>query len=164
MPDIDRVIASTAQRYCDSTSPHLQFDELVGEGRLKLSELITNGELDRQKSRFDFFRFFAASVNNQARSRVQKYRFTEKRTGVKPPPRDVRWKGFGTAPKDAGEEHEPVEYHKNVELSLDDAELNLQVPDATHSCSREERDVMEDYEAQLSEVEKIGVPPDAQAQ
>ena len=157
MPDIERVIATVAHHYSDSTTPHLQFDELVGDGRLKLSELITKGELDRQTCRVNFFKFFKTAVNNQARSKVQKYRFTEKRTGVKPPPREERFKApvVPVPGAEEQEEHPPApEYHKNVELSLDDPDLNLQVPDGEHAGEREGRDVAEEYESLLFGVEK----------
>lgn len=157
LPDIERVIASVAQRYTDHTTPHLQFDELVGEGRLKLAELISRGELVRQTSRADFFKFFKASVNNQARSRVQKYRFTEKRTGVKPPPREQRFDCFKPASKPSlHDDDEPLaEYHKSVEMSLDDAELNLQVPDEGTRPHDTVQEVAEDYEQFLTEHEQV---------
>ena len=93
MPDLQRVIASVAQDYCDTTTPHLHFDELMGEGNLKLAEIITKGILisDKCPTRHSFFAFFKTAVNNHTRSRVQKYRFTEKRTGQKPPPREQRF-------------------------------------------------------------------------
>ena len=130
MPDINRLMHSVAARFSDQTTPQLQQDELLGQARLKLSEIITNGQVESQATRECFFKFFKTALNNQACSLVQKYRFTEKRTGVKPPPRKSRV--YNSAkPKDEEEEDETQvpEHHKNVELSLDDAELNLQVPD-----------------------------------
>jgi hypothetical protein len=152
MPDIERLLASVAQRYSDRTTPHLHFDEIVAEGRLKLAELIDRGHLDQQPTRTAFFKFLKASVNNQARSRVQKYRYTEKRTGVKPPPRDQRNVCSSPEPDEDGA---APEYHKNVELSLDDPDLNIQVPDegCLHGGGMDE--VLEDYESRLSEVEKL---------
>jgi len=141
MPDLQRVIATASQKYCDTTTPHLQFDELMGEGNLKLAEVITKGLLDSDRcpTRATFFKFFATVVNNNARSRVQKYRFTEKRTGQKPPPREQR---FVPSAKPGDHEDEPeVEYHKNVDLSLDDPDLGLQVSDHGHSGEDEDRDI-----------------------
>lgn len=159
MPDLQRVIATVSKQYCDTTTPHLHFDELMGEGNAKLSELITKGELERQTNRYDFFRFFKASVNNHARSRVQKYRFTEKRTGQKPPPREQRFK---PAVKPGDEEEEREEYHKNVDLSLDDPDLGIQVPDRQHSTEPEDKDVdwgfaptSAEYAYSLTPVEKL---------
>lgn len=154
MPDIQRLIANIAQRYCDSTSPHLQFDELVGEGNAKLAELITKGILQSAKcpTRTHFFKFFKAAVNNHARSRVQRYRYTEKRTGQKPPPRHQRF---------AKPEHEP-EYHKNVDLSLDDPDLGLQVTGQQRDAASDDRDidwgfgdVSAEFAFHLSPVEKL---------
>jgi hypothetical protein len=145
MPDCERLIHSVAQRYCDQSSPHLQFDEMVGEGRLKLAELIDAGHETRQPTRSHFFAFFKASLTNLARSRVQKYRFTEKRTGVKPPPRHARLASFSAAES---------AHHKQVDLSLDDTDLHLQVADSSED-EREFQEIAEDYEQLLSEPEKL---------
>lgn len=150
MPDLQRVIASVSQQYSDATTPHLHFDEMMGEGNLKLAELITKDALDRQTCRWDFFAYFKTTVSNHARSRVQKYRFTAKRTGQKPPPRDQR---FNTnAP----------EYHKNVDLSLDDPDSGLQVPDRHQHSELEDVDInwgfgptSEEYSHNLTPVEKL---------
>lgn len=140
MPDLQRVVASVAQNYCDSTSPHLQFDELMGEGNLKLAELITKGKLEDPKipTRAHFFKYFKGSVNNHARSRVQRYRFTEKRTGQKPPPRDQR---FPSKPVTTEEDQPEPEYHKNVDLSLDDPDLGIQIADAGHEGDQHEDEI-----------------------
>jgi len=163
MPDLQRVIATVAQNYCDTTTPHLQFDELMGEGNLKLAELITKDKLRDLPCRVDFFKYFKGAVNNHARSRVQKYRFTEKRTGQKPPPREQRF--LPTVPVKPGEEEDhdaAPEYHKNVDLSLDDPDLALQVPDQHHQSDGDDRDVdwgfgptSADYAFHLTAVEKL---------
>jgi hypothetical protein len=150
MPDIERVIASVALKYCDMTTPHLHFDEIMSEGKLKLAELITRGELERIPCRVEFFKFFATAVNNQARSRVQKYRFTEKRTGQKPPPRDQRFKRTSQTAEEHETEGVVPEHHKNVELSLDDPELGLQVPQTYCDSASEQREVEEEFEALLT--------------
>jgi len=137
MPDLQRVIACCARRFSDMSSSQLNYDEMVGEGNLKLAELITKGEIERQTSRLNFFKLFATSVNNNARSRVVKYVYTEKRSGQKPPPREER---FTPAPKvNEGDEPLPVEYHKRIDLSLDDPDLGLQVPDGHHHGEDEDR-------------------------
>ena len=153
MPDITRLIQSVATRFADQTSPQLAVDEMVGQGRLKLAELLTKGALDIQPTREHFFRFFKTSLCNQARSLVQRYRFTEKRTGVKPPPRESR-----VYVKPVEDEHDdahaPIvpEHHKNVELSLNDDELNLQVPDAGHTDGDYD-EIAKEYEVLLLETE-----------
>lgn len=154
MPDLQRVIAKVAERYCDMTTPHLHFDELVGEGQLKLAELITKGQLNRQVCRYDFFRFFKAAVNNHAKSRVQKYRFTEKRTGQKPPPREQRF-----VPEARPEDETEAEtYRKNVDLSLDDPELGLQVPDQPQPVEAEDLDINWGFSSVSSEYADLLTP------
>lgn len=152
MPDCERLIHSVAQKYCDQTSPHLQFEEMVGEGRLKLAEILDKGHEHKQPTRSNFFKFFKTSLQNHAKSRVQKYRFTEKRTGVKPPPRLERFALPAHAP--VPEEDEKPVHHKQVELSLDDTDLHLQVAD-TSDDALEFKEVAEDYEMLLSEPEKV---------
>jgi len=155
MPDITRLIHSVATRYHDATCANLHIDEMEGEARLKLAELIDRGEVERQCTRADFFCFLKASLNNQARSRVQKYRFTEKRTGVKPPPRHQR---FNKVQEHDEEEDEAVitqEHTKNVELSLDDPNINLQVAQPETSDEQSYRDLMDDYETLLTPVEVL---------
>lgn len=160
MPDLERLILSVAQRFSDQTTPHLHVDEMVGEGRYKLAELIDRGELNRQRTRSDFFKFFKASINNQARSRVQKYRFTEKRTGVKPPPREQRFAATAKSPDKTTDhdedEHPHVDYHKSVELSIDDPNINLQVSyDQSVSDGGSTREVVDEYEALFTDFEKM---------
>lgn len=155
MPDITRLINSVAARFSDKTCAHLHYDEMVGECRLKLAEVIHRGELVRQPTRGNFFRFFKTALQNQARSRVQKYRFTEKRTGVKPPPREQR---VYTTDHDEEEVHHDTvaltpEHHKNVELSLDDAEANVQVSTAqglSGDSDTEYHQTVEEYKSLLS--------------
>lgn len=156
MPDIERLISSVAARYSDNTTPHLQHDELVGDGRLKLAELITKGHIEKQFNRLNFFRLFKSCLTNQARSKVQKYRFTEKRTGVKPPPKHERLYASGKTEDDQHEQHGVLheDYHKQVEISLDDEELNFQVPDKGY-LAETMKDVQEDYEVFLTPLERM---------
>lgn len=149
MPDIERLIYSVAQRYSDQTSQYLQIEELVGEGRLKLAELITKGQLDKQKTRSNFFKVLKASLQNQAKSRIQKYRFTEKRTGIKPPPRKDR-----LSPESSEAISDYSHRQKQVEMSLDDTDLHLQVSDGSHS-EQEWREVVEEYAALLTKPERV---------
>lgn len=141
MDELQRVIVKVAQKYTDVTTPHLHFDELVAEGNAKLAELINAGALDRLKTRKDFFSYFKAAVCNHTCSRVQKYRFTEKRTGQKPPPRKQRLELINAVASAKADGEEVSDYHKPVDLSLDDEELGLQVPDTEHVDDSSERDI-----------------------
>lgn len=109
-----------------------------------MAQLITKGVHERQLNRVDFFRYLKTALNNQARSRVQRYRFTLKRTGQKPPPRHA--------------EGEAAEHHKTIEMSLDDPDLGLQVGDMRVSDDDSERqfeELVEDWSANLTEFEKL---------
>jgi hypothetical protein len=152
MTDLQRVVASLAQRYHDPVNPSLNFDELVAEGNLKLAELITKDKLIALGNRFDFFRYFKSAVHNHTRSRLQRFCYTEKRTGQKPPPRSER---FLLKPAPAEGDEPEREYHKNVDLSLDDPELGLQVADAGHDSAKEEGEIKWGFATKVTEEEEI---------
>jgi hypothetical protein len=121
MSDLSNVIKAISAQYTDHTSQMLQTDILVSEGYHKLSKIIDrfffekDGKFylsrlskSRLPTRGEFFAFFKVSFKNHIKGLVQKYRFTEKRTGRKVGDED------GT---------------KNVELSLDDPDIGLQYSD-----------------------------------
>lgn len=146
--DVERVIASVAQVYTDQSCPNLHFDEITAECRAKTAKLVNDGWLGRATSRGEFFRVFATSIKNHVRSLVLKYRYTEKRTGVKPPPRRKREDVLnGTA-----DQHE---HRKNVEVSLDDPDSGLQVPDAHHTDEREAAEMVDDFKRLLTPLEQL---------
>lgn len=138
--DIDRLIAKVARKYTDTSCPELHFDELEGECRAKLAWVLSDksGGLTKAYTRTKFFQFFATAINNHVCSLVHKYRFTEKRTGVKPPPKHARF-----SPEANGEARV-----KTVEVRLDDAEINVQVADKPCNSAQESgfSELMEDYE------------------
>jgi hypothetical protein len=145
--DLERLIAKAARQYSDQSCPELNYDELVAEGRAKLAHVLCDRRISFKKlpTRVHFFRFFAASLNNHVRSLVHKYRFTEKRTGVKPPPKEERFS--------------PVQADriKTAEVRLDDEEVNLQVADQPCSSAKDKEtvEIMEDYESRLNKVERM---------
>jgi len=147
--DIDRTIASLATKYTDHTCPQLHFDELMAEGRYKLAQFLDKGVIDRQPNRVSFFKYFKTAVANQFRSLVQKYRFTHKRTGQKPPPRHRAV----DAPRTEAELEAELNHHKNVEISMDDPESNLQIPDEGH-IPHADQELLEDYMAILQPHER----------
>ncbi len=159
--DIDRLVAGLAQRYSDQTCPQLHFDELVAEGHFKLAQLIHKGELGRQVNRTNFFRFFKTAVANHFRSLVQRHRFTFKRTGQKPPPRQRQNEMILAAQAEVDLSH-----RKHVEVSLDDDEANVQVAAETDGFDVE-TEIMEDYLSILTPIEQMVlkqmVEPDASA-
>jgi hypothetical protein len=95
----------------------LHHDELQAECRAKLALIIHAGHLNRCPTRGKAFGFIKTAMSNHVRSLVQKYAFTEKRTGVKPPPKQryssIRWNCIQAA--------------KVVNLSLDDEDACAQL-------------------------------------
>lgn len=146
--DLDRLIAKVARQYSDQSCPELNYEELVGEGSAKLAYVMCDRRVTFKKvpTRAHFFRFFATALNNHVRSLVHKFRFTEKRTGVKPPPKEERFSPVATEQR-----------LKTAEVRLDDEEVNLQVADqpCTSARDQETNEIMEDYEALLNPVEKL---------
>lgn len=118
--DLAQVIGSVAKKYSDQSCQHLNHDILVSEGWAKLVQMMNDGQLERIKCRTEFFKFFKASFNNHVKGLVHRYRFTYKRTGVKPPPR-----------KKPGEPLEAADFQsaKNTEVSIDDPDNHIQIED-----------------------------------
>lgn len=148
--DVERVIASVAQKYTDQSCSSLHFDELVAECRAKTAKLVSDGHLTRVRSRVEFFKIFTTAIKNHVRSLVLKFRYTEKRTGIKPPPRRKREDVL----KGTADQHE---HRKNVEVSLDDPNYGLQVQDEQQQQHDEKDafDMMEDYLRLLTPVEQL---------
>ncbi len=119
--DIDRLIAKEAIAYTDPSCVFLHTDELESEGRVVIVNVLQKHWLIRARSRVEFFKIVKSAVRNRFRSLVQQHRFTQKRTGVKPPPKHKRdlspWSERFT------------ESRKRPEVSLDDPEVHLQVSD-----------------------------------
>ena len=148
-PDIDTTVAGLARKFCDQSCMALQYDELVAEGGYKLAKIITRGELERQPTRVHFFKYFKTAVNNHFRSLVQRHRFTHKRTGAVPPPKHR----LGEVLSEAETEVE-LRQHKQVELSLNDPEQNVQVA-ASADLPAAERELIADYLTLLTPVEQV---------
>jgi hypothetical protein len=145
--DLERLIAKVARQYTDQSCPELNYDELVAEGRAKLAYVLSDKRVTFKKvpSRVKFFAFFATALNNHVRSLVHKFRFTEKRTGVKPPPKEERFSPVSS------------ERMKTAEVRLDDEEVNLQVADQPCESAKnhEMAEIMEDYESLLDDLEVL---------
>jgi hypothetical protein len=146
--DLERLIAKVARQYSDQSCPELNYDELIAEGRAKLACIISDVRLTfkRVPTRSKFFALFKTSLNHHVRSLVHKYRFTEKRTGVKPPPKEERFSPVATEQR-----------LKTAEVRLDDEEINLQVADlpTENAQASEMAEAVEDYESLLDELETL---------
>lgn len=113
--DLDRMIASAATHFVDQSCVMLHRDELEAEGRMAIRNVLIKDWLTRARNRVEFFKIAKTAVMNRIRSLVQQHRFTQKRTGRKPPNRN-----------------EPLswESHRPNEVSLDDPDAHLQVGEA----------------------------------
>ena len=114
--DISHLFLTIAQQYTDTSCVHLHTDELVGEAYLKFSAQLSRGYFKVCRTRADFFARLKTIINNHVKGLVQRYRFTIKRTGIKPPPK-------GKVPL-SGEDFRST---KPIEISLDDPEARVQV-------------------------------------
>lgn len=141
LPDLERLIAKVARKYNDQSCPELNYDELLAEGRWKLSYVIEGGGFTKAPTRVDFFKFFAAALNNHVRSLVHKYRYTEKRTGVKPPPKHEQFTG--------------EQRMKTCEVRIDDEEAGVQVESDCGGADQEHRQLVEEYESLLTPAERL---------
>ena len=115
--DIERMIGILVTPYVDDSNPLMHRDELQAECRAKLAAILHAGHLHRCPTRAKAFGFIKTSMKNHIRSLVQKFAFTEKRTGVKPRPKARRARLSDVA-RQAG---------SLVVLGLDDEEAALQV-------------------------------------
>jgi hypothetical protein len=166
-PDIQGVIHKLALLYTDNTTPHLQYDELSSKGMEKLAIIINNGILERLKTREEFFKFFRTAINNHLRGQVQKYRFTHKRTGIKPTaecdwcnglggdrnaemPLSTCVRCHGSGKISASMLNAPT---KPIEVSLDNEDANLQVPETATAGSLNEQLMLSDLESLLTPLE-----------
>lgn len=147
LPDINRVIASIAQRYTDPSCPQLNFEDLVAEGNLKLAQLIDKGIVDRSPktkrpwpNRTEFFAYLKTVVNNHVKGLVHQHCYTIKRTGIKPPPRGVINFNGPTKP---------------IKISLDDPESGLQLGETLDESAGNFRELHGEISEILTPIERL---------
>lgn len=114
--DIDKLITTVAYKFTDQSCVFLHTEDLESEGRCALVNVLNKGWLTRAKNRETFFKILKTAISNRLRSLLQQQRFTQKRTGIKPPDRNERRVNFDS--------------YKPNEISLDDPEAHLQVDDS----------------------------------
>lgn len=112
--DMTHVISSVVSGYVDQSCVELHYEDLTAECWAKTSDLIDKGLIKRCRNRSEFFKLYKTSLLNHVRSLVQKHRFTEKRTGIKPPPKDCRGDAAPPRPR---------------EVRIDDPESGFQATD-----------------------------------
>jgi len=141
--DMTNIIHKVVSGYVDQSCMELHFDELVAECWAKTSEMIHKGLMLRCKNRSEYFKQYKTAILNHLRSLVQKHRFTEKRTGIKPPPKDQR-NTISGAPT------------KPQEVRIDDPDSGFQVSDIDSGCDAAAfRELLEEANDALTEVERL---------
>lgn len=123
--DIDRLVRSIITNNTDQSNVHLHFDEMHGEMMLKLAQILNRNDLffqDRKK----FFGFIKVAMTRHKNTLIQRYAFTEKRTGIKH--KDMAEQGndmnHHAQLEDAHDAHLHAadDLHKPIKLQLDDDE------------------------------------------
>ena len=139
--DAERVISKIASRYIDQSCVELHFEDLKSSCQAKTIDMINKGLLYRCRNRVEFFNQLKTAIKNHVCSLVQRHRFTEKRTGIKPPPKDQRNASTGAATKPN-------------EVRIDDPESGFQLSDISSDCeARDFKERMEEAAAHLNYIE-----------
>jgi hypothetical protein len=123
-PDLDRLIKSIIAGSTDHSNVNLQFEELYGELQNKLVQVVNRRDVSFD-CRESFFGFAKVSLIRHLKSTIQKYAFTFKRTGVKPPKRGEKPETDGSGPRFEFPQEEPEEHHKITRLELDNDESGV---------------------------------------
>lgn len=125
--DVTRIIHGLATKYTDHTCVFLHTDEISSELWAKYAKAAPTAFSRAGQSRAKFFGYIKTCLANHSRSLVQRHRFTQKRTGFKPPDQD--------APDQEAQ-------RKPTEISLDDPDAHCQVGSDTGLAEIEARDLL----------------------
>jgi hypothetical protein len=144
--DIDHLFVTIAQQYTDMSCVHLHTDELIGQAYLKFSILFSRGYFTACPTRKDFFARLKTTINNHIKGLVQRYRFTIKRTGIRPPPK-------GQVPTDSAQ----FRSTKPVEISLDDPDSMVQInePMSMSMPGDSDQERLDEFRALLMPAEQL---------
>jgi hypothetical protein len=140
--DMGNIIHKVIAPYVSQHKVELHFEELAAECWAKTVKMNDEGLIDRSRTRSEYFAQYKTAIVNFVCSLVQKYVFTEKRTGVKPPPKDKR--------------HEyNCSHARQVEVRIDDPDANVQVSEIeSGDDSSEYRNLLEEIAVRLSYIEQ----------
>jgi len=142
--DMGNIINKVVAGYVDPSCMELHFEELVAECWLKTTEMNNKGLLRRSRTRSEYFAQYKTAISNHVCSLVQKYRFTEKRTGVKPPPKGQRHVNNG----------EQVS-SRPMEVRIDDPDANVQLSEMdSGDDSSAFRELLEEVSTRLNYLEQ----------
>jgi hypothetical protein len=137
-PDFEVLIQVVIRPYIDPGCVSLSEEELAAECRFKLANILNARKDQSIPNRVEFFKYLKTALNNHVKGQVQRHRFTLKRTGIKPPA-----KGDFLA-----------EHRKPTEISLDDPDSFLQVPEALVEDGIH-GELAEDIKSQLTSLERL---------
>jgi hypothetical protein len=140
--DIERVIRAIVIPYVDNSNPLMQEEELRAECRAKLARIIDANRLKDCPTRAKAFGFIKTAMKNHVRSLVQKFAFTQKRTGIKAPAKHLRFLSGTSAAQ-----------RKLTKFSLDDDDAALRVGGADPAFRR--MDFLEELDFQLTPEERV---------
>lgn len=156
MEDLERLMASTVSGYIDQSNVAMHFEDMVGDCRLKLAKVLSDGCIEKFKltTRKKFFSWFKAVIKNHVASYVQKHVFTKKRGCMMEDDQDDEMTGHVLEEDIFSEDHRPMHRsRKRINISMDDPDANIQVGETPDFCV--EKELLEDIEILLSEVEKL---------
>lgn len=126
MPDLDRLMKSLIAGSTDRKNINLHFDEIYGELQSKLAAILRRREVVFL-TRESFFGMIKVSLARHIKSLIQKYSFTYKRTGVRPPKKGSVSKYEWTEPYSEDVEETPVEEPRCLgNISLDQEDIGAE--------------------------------------
>lgn len=146
MPDLDHLITKMVRPYVSQANVLLHEEDLRSLCYSKLGDLIRKGTVDKCPTRAKFFGMAKTSFKNVVCSMVQREAFTEKRTGVKAPPRHEQGQALLL-------EDVPA---RSSKVSLDDPDVALQVGDTACEVPFTS-EVLDDLKVFLTPIERLVV-------
>lgn len=142
--DMGNLINKVVAPFVDPSCVELHFEELVAKCWLKTTEMNSRGLMLRSRTRSEYFAQYKTAIANHVYSEVQRHRFTEKRTGVKPPPKDKR--RMTTTETTSC---------RPMEVRIDDPDANVQISEIeSGDDSAVFRELLEEVSTRLNYVEQ----------
>lgn len=141
--DMGHIINKVVAPYVSQSCVEMHFDELVAECWCKTTRMNNEGLIHRCRTRSEYFAQYKTAISNHVCSLVQKHIFTEKRTGVKPPPKEDR------------HIHNDHTVSRPLEVRIDDPDANVQISEI--ECgddSAQFRELLEDVATRLTYIEQ----------
>jgi hypothetical protein len=141
--DMGHIINKVVAPYVSQACVEMHFEELVAECWCKTTRMNSEGLINRARTRSEYFAMYKTAISNHVCSLVQRHIFTEKRTGVKAPPKEDR---------NRYTEHVA---NRPLEIRIDDPESNVQLSEMdSGDNSAYFRELLEDVSAHLNYIEQ----------